>query len=80
MSISHAMTMAPVTRWLMLATLVASLVPARAEAPDTDGLVLHVFWSLTCPVCIRQKPWIDGLEARFPGLRMELMELSGSDR
>lgn len=42
--------------------------------------MLHVFWSLTCPVCIRQKPWIDGLEARFPGLRIEAMELSRSDR
>ncbi len=66
--------------WLVLAALPASLAPARAAAPDTNGPVLHVFWSLTCPVCIRQKPWIDGLEERFPGLRVELMELSGSDR
>ncbi len=66
--------------WLAVGLVVASLGPAQAEVPGDDGPVIHVFWSLTCPVCIRQKPWIDGLEARFPGLRVELMELSRSDR
>ena len=61
-----------------LTTLIAS--PARAEAPGDGGPVLQVFWSLTCPVCTRQKPWLDGLEARFPGLRVEAMELSRSDQ
>ncbi|MCC5983309.1 MAG: hypothetical protein JJU42_02985 [Rhodobacteraceae bacterium] len=73
-------TAALVALWLALAALIATLAPARAETPEPNGPVLHVFWSLTCPVCIRQKPWIDGLEARFPGLRVEAMELSRSDR
>lgn len=68
---------------VLLLSLVLQIIgpaPARADAPATNGPVLHVFWSLTCPVCIRQKPWIDGLEARYPGLRVEAMELSQSDR
>jgi len=65
--------------WLGLALICASLAPAQAEAPP-EAPALHVFWSLTCPVCLRQKPWIEGLEERFPGLRVIEMELSGSDR
>jgi hypothetical protein len=65
--------------WMLLALMLAGGTPAPADAPP-DGAVLHVFWSLTCPVCLRQKPWIDGLEARFPGLQVVEMELSGSDR
>ena len=65
--------------WLALASVLASLVPAQAGAPG-NGPVLHVFWSVDCPVCIRQKPWLEGLEARFPGLRVEEMELSRTDR
>ncbi len=52
----------------------------KAEAVQAEPPVLHVFWSLDCPVCIRQKPWIDGLEDRFDGLRVVEMELSESDR
>ena len=80
MRLSHAMTTTLTGLWLTVVMLVISLAPAKAETPDTNGPVLHVFWSLTCPVCIRQKPWIDELEARFPGLQVELMELSRSDR
>lgn len=76
----RVLTRAQLALWLALALLTASLAPAKADLPATDGPVLHVFWSLTCPVCLRQKPWIDGLEARFPGLQVELMELSRSDR
>ena len=60
--------------------MLGSLAPAQAQSSADDTPVLHVFWSLTCPVCMRQKPWIDGLEGRFPGLRVEAMELSQSDR
>ncbi|TVS05105.1 MAG: thioredoxin [Cyanobium sp. PLM2.Bin73] len=41
---------------------------------------MHVFWSLSCPVCLRQKPWLEELEARFPGLDVEQMELSQTPR
>ncbi len=67
------------TLWLALSILLASLGPAAAERP-ADRPVLHVFWSLTCAVCIRQKPWIESLEARFPGLTVVEMELSRTDR
>jgi hypothetical protein len=80
MLISRAIASALGALGLALAVLMANLASARAEVPNTNGPVLHVFWSLTCPVCIRQKPWIDRLEERFPGLRVEQMELSGSDR
>lgn len=80
MRMARAMTRALVALWLAMAALMATIAPVRADAPEPDGPVLHVFWSLTCPVCIRQKPWVDGLEARFPGLRVEAMELSRTDR
>ena len=64
---------------LVLVLTLAILAPARAEGPDT-GPVLHLFWSLDCPVCIHQKPWVEGLAERFEGLRIIEMELSRSDR
>lgn len=70
--------------WLAFGLFVAALGPAQADVPADDRMVLHVFWSLACPVCIRQKPGLDGLDARFSavrvsGVRVELMELSRSD-
>jgi hypothetical protein len=65
--------------WLALVLWLACLVPMKAEAAQ-EGPILHVFWSLDCPVCIRQKPWLDSLEDRFDGLRFVEMELSESDR
>ncbi|MFO7788234.1 MAG: hypothetical protein R6W87_10785, partial [Halospina sp.] len=64
---------------LALALALPSPAPAQTESPG-NGPVLHVFWSLGCPVCIRQKPWIEELEARFPGLEVEQMELSQRPR
>lgn len=55
------------------------VAPARADVPDT-GSVLHLFWSLDCPVCIQQKPWVEELAERFEDLRVIEMELSRSDR
>lgn len=65
--------------WLALGLAVFSLVPAQADSPQ-NGPVLHVFWSLGCPVCVRQKPWIEALDTRFPGLQVVEMELSRSDQ
>jgi hypothetical protein len=64
---------------LALALALSSPAPSQADTPG-NGPVLHVFWSVGCPVCIRQKPWIEDLEARFPGLQVEEMELSQTPR
>jgi len=64
---------------LALVMLLSNLAPAQAD-PAPGGPVLHVFWSLGCPVCIRQKPWVEELETRFPGLQVVEMELSRSDQ
>ncbi len=64
---------------LALALALSSPAPSQADTPG-NGPVLHVFWSLGCPVCVRQKPWIEQLEARFPGLQVEEMELSQTPR
>jgi len=65
-----------------LVLLVGLLMPAPAasQTQPAEPPVLHLFWSLQCPVCIAQKPWIDALEDRFPGLTLDAMELSRSDR
>ena len=73
------LAVAVVWGWLALVIILSSLAPAQADT-RANGPVLHVFWSLNCPVCIRQKPWIEELEARFPGLRVVEMELSRSDQ
>lgn len=65
--------------WLALVLALSSSVPAQADIPP-NGPVLHVFWSLGCPVCVRQKPWIAQLDTRFPGLQVVEMELSRSDQ
>ncbi len=78
-NLRHRLAKALAGLWLMLALVLSSLTPTQADTP-ADGPVLHVFWSLGCPVCIRQKAWTEGLEARFPGLRVVEMELSHSDR
>jgi len=59
---------------LALALALPGQAPAQPDTP-ADGPVLHVFWSLSCPVCLRQKPWLEELEARFPGLAVEAVEL-----
>lgn len=64
---------------LALALALSSSAPSQADTPG-NGPVLHVFWSVGCPVCIRQKPWIEDLEVRFPGLQVEEMELSQTPR
>ncbi len=65
--------------WLTVVIAFAGLAPAQGATSDDDA-VLHVFWSVDCPVCVRQKPWLDGLEARFPGLQVVEWELSRTDR
>jgi len=65
--------------WLGLLIVLFSAASAQADTPE-NGPVLHVFWSLGCPVCVRQKPWLEELEARFPGLQVAQMELSRSDQ
>jgi len=65
--------------WLLFMLFLASIAPAQADT-RVDTAALHVFWSQDCPVCIRQKAWIEGLGTRFPGLQVVEMELSRSDR
>lgn len=70
---------------LLLAALLLAAPGLRAQSADagdgTEGMVvLHVFWSLDCPVCIRQKPWLEALPERFAGLELRDYELSRSDR
>lgn len=70
-----ALLLAGVGLALALALALPGQAPAKPDAP-ADGPVLHVFWSLGCPVCLRQKPWLEELEAGFPGLVVESVELS----
>ena len=66
---------------LMLALLVAAVamlpqMPANAQQSEAAPAALTVFWSSDCPVCLRQKPFLDGLESRYPGLTVRSYELT----
>jgi cytochrome c biogenesis protein CcdA len=61
--------------WLVL----LALAPAAAGAgPAADPQTLYVFWSMDCPVCLRQKPYLEELSARYPTLRVAELEISRS--
>jgi cytochrome c biogenesis protein CcdA len=61
--------------WFMLVIC----VPAAAGAgPAADPGTLYVFWSMDCPVCLRQKPYLEELSARYPALRVQALEISRS--
>jgi len=64
--------------WVAVALVVSFSAHAQNDRA-AERPTLHVFWSLDCPVCLRQQPWLDGLEGRFDGLHVVKMELSRSD-
>lgn len=69
----------PVRIALYLLLCMALALPARAQDGATPPqLRLVVFWSVDCPVCLRQKPWLDALAAAHPDLVVEAHELSSA--
>lgn len=66
-------------RLLSLLLLLLLSAPLSAEPETETGMTLYVFWSVDCPHCQRQKPFLASLEARYPQLRLKQMELSRSD-
>jgi thiol-disulfide isomerase/thioredoxin len=62
---------------LSLVLMLLALAGPRA-APPFEPDTLYVFWTEGCPVCIEQKPFLEELDARYPGLRVQDMELSRS--
>jgi thiol-disulfide isomerase/thioredoxin len=66
-------------RWARLSLILLWAASAGAQAePASDPDTLYVFWSVNCPVCVRQKPFLQELAARYPDLRVQEMELSRS--
>lgn len=61
---------------LLIAAVMLPQIPAKAQQSEAEPAALTVFWSRDCPVCMRQKPFLDGLEDRYPGLTMRSYELS----
>lgn len=61
---------------LLIAAVMLPQIPAKAQQSEAEPAALTVFWSRDCPVCMRQKPFLDGLEDRYPGLTLRSYELS----
>lgn len=63
---------------LLLAALLLSS-PSLAE-PAEGTVNMYVFWGVGCPHCDAQKPFLRELEARYPGLRVQEMEVAADTR
>lgn len=59
-------------------TTAGSPVAGGARHGEDAGPALRYFWAEGCPACIRAAPFLDLLEQRFPELRIERYEVSGS--
>ena len=65
---------------LLFILVTATFTPAASQPDDAGSVELTVFWSSDCPVCLRQKPFLDGLESRYPGLTVRSYELTDDPR
>lgn len=69
-------------RWPVFSLLGVLLLlwafPAFA-APNPGGKTvnLHFFWSHGCPHCLQEKPFLEELQKKYPGLRVQSYEVSG---
>ncbi len=72
--------------WAIVCTaLLLSLMTPHAQAdttwlePDADGsptVHLYFFWSLTCPHCLRARPFIESIPASRPWVKLHSLELT----
>ena len=64
---------------LALAVLGALHGPVHAEdlpaSTRFSGITLVFYWGVQCPHCQTAKPFVDGLTASYPGLRVERVEV-----
>jgi cytochrome c biogenesis protein CcdA len=63
---------------LLLAGALLSSASASAAAPSFERNTLYVFWSVDCPHCSNQKPFLEALDARHPDLVLRELEISRS--
>jgi hypothetical protein len=49
--------------------------PAAVPAAHEPGLTLHFFWAPNCPHCAEAKPFIEGLQRRYPRLQVREYEI-----
>lgn len=74
--------MAPVL-WRALVGVLAAVVavlglaPPAAPAQEDPGseVVVEYYYGEGCPVCAVTGPWLEDLEARTPGMRLEEVEV-----
>jgi len=45
--------------------------------PAAKTVNLHFFWSHGCPHCLQEKPFLEELQKKYPGLRVQSYEVSG---
>jgi thiol-disulfide isomerase/thioredoxin len=48
---------------------------AAAENQDNESVVVHFFYSQTCPHCAAEKPFLQKLEAEYPWLKVEYLDV-----
>ncbi|WP_291315690.1 hypothetical protein [Desulfuromonas sp.] len=59
---------------LLFLTLAISAAPAFSEAQTVAPakVTLHFFWAESCPHCAEQRPFLEGLQERYP--RLEVLD------
>jgi len=46
---------------------------------DSQGVVVYFFWSSSCPVCTRQKPYLEDWDNKYSGIEIKAFEVSRSE-
>jgi thiol-disulfide isomerase/thioredoxin len=65
--------------WWLLGFLLLLLAGPGPAAPDSGKTVnLYFFWGRGCPHCLQEKPFLEDLQKKYPGLRVHSYEVSGN--
>lgn len=69
-----ALRLVAVALWLLLATSAAQGAPASVPAGGRP-VDVYYFWGDGCPVCAEQRVFLDGLQERYPEVRVHAFEV-----
>jgi len=59
----------------LLFLLVLQTAPVQAEPPAQNKVVIYFFWGDGCPHCATEKPFLEGLTHKYPGVELRSFEV-----